>query len=97
MKCQYFKLLGCQARLDMMKMIIASECVCVCHFEEKLNLTQANVSKHIKLFRELGIVESRKCGKNVYYKLSNEFKENNQLLIDYIFEGECYEENCYPC
>ncbi len=97
MKCEYFKLLGCKTRLDIMKMLIINEQLCVCHIEEKLNLSQANASKHMKLFRDLEIVSSDKCGKNKYYYLQQDFKQENQQLIKYIIQGEDNEEYSYPC
>lgn len=38
---------------------------------EKLGLQQANVSKHLGLLREHGLVISRREGTNIYYSLSD--------------------------
>ncbi len=39
--------------------------------QEKLGIEQANLSQHLALMREKGIVIPRREGSNVYYRLSN--------------------------
>ena len=38
---------------------------------EQTNISQANLSQHLALMREKGIVIARREGSNVYYRLSN--------------------------
>lgn len=38
---------------------------------QKLNLPQSNVSKHLALMREHGMVIARRDGANIYYSLSD--------------------------
>ncbi len=38
---------------------------------EATNISQANLSQHLALMREKGIVIARREGSNVYYRLSN--------------------------
>ena len=38
---------------------------------EATNISQANLSQHLALMREKGIVIARRGGSNVYYRLSN--------------------------
>jgi DNA-binding transcriptional ArsR family regulator len=50
---------------------------------QQLNLTQSNVSKHLALMREHSIVEARRDGANIYYKLSDaRISEAIRLLKD---------------
>ncbi len=97
MKVEIFKVLSCQTRFEMMMMLINNEHVCVCHLEQNLNLSQANASKHMRMFREVNIVETRKEGKSVYYKLTTKFKQENLKLIEYLKEGNYDYENCCIC
>lgn len=97
MKIDIFKLLSCQTRFDIMNMLIINDHICVCHLESYLGLSQANASKHMRVFRDLEIVKTEKSGKSVYYTLSKEFIENNQKLIEYVTEGENYEASCNLC
>lgn len=97
MKIDLFKLLSCQTRLDIMNMLIINDYICICHLETCLGLSQANASKHMRVFRNLNIVVSEKNGKSVYYKLCSNFAREHRKLLDYISEGECYEKNSSLC
>ncbi len=97
MKIDLFKLLSCQTRFDIMNMLIINDHVCVCHLESCLGLSQANASKHMRVFRELKIVETEKIGKSVYYKLTTKFEQEHSMLLEYINEGESYEPSCSVC
>lgn len=97
MKIEIFKLLSCQTRFDIINMLIINEHVCICHLEEHLGLSQANASKHMRIFRELGIVETEKQGKSVFYKLREDFIRKHKKLIEYVSEGESYEKSCSLC
>lgn len=44
---------------------------CVCEIVPALGLEQSNLSRHLKVLREVGILESRKEGVSVYYKVSD--------------------------
>ena len=44
---------------------------CVCEIQPALGLEQSNLSRHLKGLRDTGILESRKEGVSVYYKVSD--------------------------
>lgn len=43
--------------------------VCVCNLVEVVGLADSTVSKHMSILKQAGLVESRKCGRWVYYRL----------------------------
>lgn len=43
--------------------------ICVCEFQEHLDLSQPTVSHHLKTLREAGLIESRREGTWVYHTL----------------------------
>ncbi|MGD8604190.1 MAG: metalloregulator ArsR/SmtB family transcription factor, partial [Anaerolineales bacterium] len=43
---------------------------CVCHMEARLNQRQAYISQHLAKLREVGLVEDRRDGLNVFYALA---------------------------
>lgn len=49
--------------------------LCVCQITELLGLAMATVSRHISVLQNAGLVESRKEGRWVYYRLHNDFPE----------------------
>ena len=44
---------------------------CVCHLETALNRRQAYTSQHLMALRDGGILETRREGKYIFYRLSN--------------------------
>ena len=48
--------------------------LCVCQLIALLNLAPSTVSKHLTILRAARLVESRKAGRWMYYRLSREFK-----------------------
>lgn len=55
-------------RLMMVDMLRGGE-LCVCQFNEALELDYSTISRHLTVLRRAGIAGSRKSGKNVYYHL----------------------------
>jgi ArsR family transcriptional regulator len=69
-----FKALGDETRLRMVALLSFGE-LCVCHFEAALELTQSNTSRQLGILRMSGIVEARREGSWVYYRLSPQLDE----------------------
>jgi len=42
---------------------------CVCHLEAALGLRQAYISQHLKVLREAGLVDDRRDGWNIFYRV----------------------------
>jgi DNA-binding transcriptional ArsR family regulator len=42
---------------------------CVCHMEAILGLRQARISQHLMVLREAGLVEDRREGWNIFYRV----------------------------
>ena len=42
---------------------------CVCHMEAILNLRQAYISQQLMILKQAGLLESRRDGLNLYYRL----------------------------
>ena len=65
-----FKALSHPARLQIMDMLRRGE-QCVCHIETALGKRQAYVSQQLMILRDAGLVESRKDGLRVYYRIDS--------------------------
>jgi ArsR family transcriptional regulator, arsenate/arsenite/antimonite-responsive transcriptional repressor len=63
-----FKALGDETRLRIVALLSHGE-LCVCHLEEALGLSQPKVSRHLATLRAAGVVEDRRDGTWVYYRL----------------------------
>ena len=64
-----FKALGDETRLRIVALLSHGE-LCVCHLEEALRLSQPKVSRHLATLRAAGVVEPRRDGSWVHYRLA---------------------------
>lgn len=65
-----FRALGHPTRLRILQML-RTEDRCVCEILEALQLEQSNVSQHLAVLRQAGLVTSRREGTRVMYSFSN--------------------------
>lgn len=56
------------ARLQILTMLRQDE-ICVCHIENALGKRQPYISQQLMVLRDAGVVESRKDGLQVYYRI----------------------------
>lgn len=63
-----FKALMHPVRLSILQILRDGE-QCVCHMEAVLNYRQAYISQHLMVLREAGLVEDRREGARIYYKV----------------------------
>jgi len=63
------KAIADSTRVRILKMLESGE-LCVCEITERLELAQSTVSKHLAVLRQAGLVEDRKQGLWVYYRLA---------------------------
>lgn len=66
-----FKALGDETRLRIVALLVHGE-LCVCHLVAALDLTQPTTSRHLAVLRNAGVVESRRAGSWVYYRLADQ-------------------------
>ena len=57
-------------RLEILQLLANGE-LTVNQMVKMLGLAQANLSQHLSILREKGIVKTRRAGKAIYYSLSN--------------------------
>ena len=55
--------------------LLATEQLCVCHLVEATGAKQPNLSGHLRLMRQLGIVAAEPAGRFTYYRLRPEALE----------------------
>ncbi|MEU4996039.1 metalloregulator ArsR/SmtB family transcription factor [Streptomyces sp. NPDC021622] len=49
--------------------LLAQETLCTTHLVEETGARQTNLSNHLRVLREAGVVETEPCGRFTYYKL----------------------------
>jgi ArsR family transcriptional regulator, arsenate/arsenite/antimonite-responsive transcriptional repressor len=63
-----YKALGDPTRLRIVALLVNGE-LCVCHLQHVLGLPQAHVSRHLAVLRAAGVVEARREGSWIHYRL----------------------------
>ena len=69
---QAFKALGDPVRLRLFRLLSLQDELCVCHLTEALDLPQSTISRHLGVLRNAGLVETRRDGKWMHYRLSGD-------------------------
>ncbi len=66
----YLKILGSPFRIQILFSIGYGE-ACVCHLEAMLKKRQAYISQHLMVMRDAGILDTRRDGKYIYYRVAD--------------------------
>lgn len=86
-----------ETRLRILSQVMKDE-MCVCEIEQCLRLTQSNASRHLNVLKKAGILDSYKNAQWTYYKISENFINENKELYDYlkikINTLPCYADDC---
>ncbi len=64
----FFQALGDNTRLRLLNLMDDQE-ICVCYFVEILGGPQPKISRHLAYLRNAGIVEARRDGKWIHYRI----------------------------
>ena len=70
LEAELLKALGHPVRLRVLRLLAAEE-RCVCDLMSAIGIEQSNLSQHLKLLRKHGIVDARRDGSRVVYRLVN--------------------------
>ena len=65
-----FKALADATRLRILGLLLSGE-VCVCHIHESLRIPQPKASRHLAYLRRTGLVETRRDGLWIHYRLAD--------------------------
>lgn len=49
--------------------LLAGEQLCTCHLVDETGATQPNISNHLRVLRETGLIESAPAGRYTYHRL----------------------------
>jgi ArsR family transcriptional regulator len=78
---RFFKALSDEKRVRIVKLLMAKE-MCICELMICLDMTQPNLSHHIQILENVGIVKRTKKGKWVYCSLANKNKIKNMIRLN---------------
>ncbi|MEA2079652.1 MAG: metalloregulator ArsR/SmtB family transcription factor [Pseudomonadota bacterium] len=65
----FFQMLADPTRLRISMLLQAQGELCVCELTHTLALSQPKISRHLRQMRESGLVQTRRAGRWMYYRL----------------------------
>ncbi|RYD24266.1 MAG: ArsR family transcriptional regulator [Verrucomicrobiaceae bacterium] len=60
--------------------LVIDEALCVCELADILEMPQSSVSSHVQIIRKAGLLESEKCEKWTYFRISPDYLKLLQTL-----------------
>ncbi|MBL4745679.1 MAG: winged helix-turn-helix transcriptional regulator [Flavobacteriaceae bacterium] len=83
----FFKALSDETRLRILHLLRNSTVeICVCEFTDILEIPTYNISKHLKILKNTGLLSERKEGRWVYFKLTDTQDKFTQLIFNALQE-----------
>lgn len=83
-----FQAFADRTRLRLLNLMSRGE-ICVCYFVEILDEPQPKISRHLAYLRRAGLVESRRDGKWVHYRLIRPNDQTSARVLDTVLESLC--------
>ncbi|MBA2540866.1 MAG: winged helix-turn-helix transcriptional regulator [Deltaproteobacteria bacterium] len=76
-----FRALGDETRLRIVALLAHGE-LCVCHIVTALDLSQPNASRQLGILRMNGVVDARRDGTWVYYRIADQEHAAVETMLD---------------
>ena len=78
-----FKALSDETRLQIVHLLIAAgKELCCCEITDSLGKSQYNISRHLKILKNAGLIEDRKEGRWVYFNIANKGNTFKKILFE---------------
>lgn len=75
------KALADETRLKMLVLLSDNAELCVCDLEHTLDITQSKASRHLRYLYHAGIVNERRQGVWIYYRLADELEPSLRTIL----------------
>jgi len=81
---KYLKAVADPTRLKIIELLNSNKPLCVNAIARRLNLTQSAISQHLRILRQLNLVNGNKMGYHVHYQVNNnEMAKFNTLFSEF--------------
>jgi ArsR family transcriptional regulator len=87
-----FKALSDETRLQIMTLLLENEELCVCDLVGALGETQSKVSRHLRYLYNAGLVQDRREGLWMHYRISTELKPEQATVLAALSEAVSAEQ-----
>lgn len=95
-----FDILADESRRKLLLLLLSGGEQCVCNLYTSLNISQPKVSRHLAVMREAGLVNARREGKWVHYRLNPQMPLWCFRILEAMRDGsppvEASEPTCEP-
>ena len=82
-----FKALGHPIRYKIINYLLDGQ-KCVCVLNQDIEFSQSNLSQHLRILKDAGLVKSEKVGLNINYSLADEEVKNLIIVAQKIIENK---------
>ncbi len=76
-----FKALSEETRLQMLILILQHQELCVCDLESVLEIGQSKASRHLRYLLNAGLLQDRREGVWIYYRIANNLNPIHQTIL----------------
>ena len=77
-----YKALSDETRLRIMALLVERGQLCVCDVEGALDISQSKSSRHLRYLLNAGLVENRREGIWVYYRIQEQLDKRRSCLVE---------------
>ncbi len=82
-----FKAFSDETRLQIMALLLDQEELCVCDFVGTLEQTQSKISRHLRYLYHCGLVEDRRDGLWMHYRVSPHLSREQGVILSALAEA----------
>jgi len=75
-----FDAVGDANRFKIVQVLSSNKEICVSEVAEKVGITTAGVSQHMKVLENAGLVERNRMGQKICYTINKKDKDNKKML-----------------
>ena len=83
----FFRMLSDQTRLRVLMLLQREGELCVCELTYALGLSQPKISRHLAQLRESGVVQTRRAGQWMYYRMNKALPQWAGKVMSASLEG----------
>jgi ArsR family transcriptional regulator, arsenate/arsenite/antimonite-responsive transcriptional repressor len=76
-----------ETRLQIMTLLLERDELCVCDFVGSLGLTQSKASRHLRYLYNAGLVQDRREGLWMHYRISPDLKPDQAIIVAALSEA----------
>lgn len=84
---EFFKQLSDETRLRCLMLMLAEGELCVCELTHALDLSQPKISRHLAHLRQNGVVQDRREGQWIHYRLHDALPEWAYAVLQAAYES----------